>query len=109
MNVRVGITAAALLAIVAAAPVAAHAPMVVEPGNESPATAFVLEDPDALAGDRRDPGRGRRGGLVPDGPAAGDALVVEVTAPDAAGGIATSFAVLGPGLPRPRTIRRPRW
>ena len=101
MNVRVGIAAASLLAVVAVTPVAAHAPMVVEPGNESPATAFVLEDPTLS----------RAIGATLDAPGevdwyrmdlrTGDALVVEVTAPDAAGGIPTSFAVLGPGLPAP--------
>ena len=101
MNVRVGIAAASLLLAVAAVPVAAHAPMVVVPGNESPATAFVLEDPTLS----------RAIGATLDAPGemdwyrmdlrAGEALVVEVTAPDAAGGIPTSFAVLGPGLPAP--------
>lgn len=101
MNIRVGLAAASLLAVVAVAPVAAHAPMVVEPGNESPASAFVLEDPTLS----------RAIGATLDGPGevdwyrmelrAGDALVVEVTAPDAEGGIPTSFAVLGPGLPAP--------
>lgn len=101
MIIRVGITAASLLLALAAAPVAAHAPMVVVPGNESPATAFVLEDPTLS----------RAIGATLDAAGemdwyrmdlrAGDALVVEVTAPDAAGGIPTSFAVLGPGLPAP--------
>jgi hypothetical protein len=101
MNVRIGIAAASLLLLVMVAPVAAHAPMVVQPGNESPATAFVLEDPTLS----------RAIGATLDTPGevdwyrmdlrAGDALVVEVTAPDAVGGIATSFAVLGPALPPP--------
>ena len=101
MNTRVGIAGASLLLVVAVAPVAAHAPMVVEPGNESPAAAFVLEDPTLS----------RAIGATLDAAGevdwyrmdlrAGDALVVEVTAPDAAGGIPTSFAVLGPGLPAP--------
>ena len=101
MNVRVGIAGASLLLAVAAVPVAAHAPMVVVPGNESPATAFVLEDPTLS----------RAIGATLDAPGemdwyrmdlrVGEALVVEVTAPDAAGGIATSFVVLGPGLPAP--------
>ena len=100
-NFRVAIAGASLLLAIAAAPVAAHAPMVVEPGNESPATAFVLEDPTLS----------RAIGATLDAPGevdwyrmdlrAGEALVVEVTAPDAAGGIPTSFVVLGPGLPAP--------
>jgi hypothetical protein len=99
MKIRVGFAAALMLAVAAVTPVVAHAPMVVEPGNESPATAFVLEDPTLS----------RAVGATLDVPGevdwyrmdlrAGDALVVEVTAPDAAGGIPTSFAVLGPGLP----------
>ena len=99
MSVRVGIAASSLLLALAVTPVAAHAPMVVEPGNESPATAFVLEDPTLS----------RAIGATLDAPGevdwyrmelrAGDALVVEVTAPDAAGGIPTSVVVLGPGLP----------
>ncbi len=92
---------AAMAVSVAVAPVAAHAPMVVEPGNGSPATAFVLDDPTLS----------RAIGATLDAPGevdwyrmdlrAGDALVVEVTAPDAVGGIAPSFALLGPGLPAP--------
>jgi hypothetical protein len=92
---------AAFAVIVAPAPVSAHAPSVVRSGNESPATAHVIEDP-ALS---------RAIGATLGGPGetdwyrmdlrAGDAIVVEVTAPDAVGGIATSFALLGPGLPPP--------
>lgn len=92
---------AIMAAVVAVAPVAAHAPMVVEPGNESPATAFVLEDPtlSRAIGATLDT-RGEVDWYRMD-LRTGDALVVEVTAPDAVGGIATSFAVLGPGLPAP--------
>ena len=93
---------AAVLGI--ATPAAAHAPMVAEPGNESPATAFILEDPTlsrAIGATLGAPGEvdWYRMNLR-----AGDALVVEVTAPDAAGGIPTSFAVLGPGLPAPTDV-----
>lgn len=91
----------ALAVFAAAAPVAAHAPSVIQPGNESPATAHVLDDP-ALS-------RAIGATLVKPGETdwyrmdlrAGDSLVVEVTAPDAEGGTATSFALLGPGLPAP--------
>ena len=95
------VPAAAFALLVAAAPVAAHAPSVVQAGNESPATAHVVEDPTLS----------RAIGATLGGPgetdwyrmdlSAGDALVVEVTAPDAVGGIATSFTLLGPGLPAP--------
>jgi hypothetical protein len=93
--------AAALALLVAAAPVAAHAPSVIQAGNESPATAHVVEDPTLS----------RAIGATLGGPGevdwyrmdlrAGDPLVVEVTAPDAEGGTATSFALLGPGLDAP--------
>jgi hypothetical protein len=101
MKTRVASGLASLLLLVAPAPVAAHAPMVVEPGNESPATAFVLEDPTlslAIGATLDAPGEvdWYRMDLR-----AGDPLVVEVTAPDAVGGIATSLTVLGPGLPGP--------
>jgi len=95
------LVAATLALLVAAPPAAAHAPSVVQPGNESPATANVIEDP----------GLSRAIGATLGGPGetdwyrmdlrAGDPIVVEVTAPDAVGGIATSFALLGPGLPAP--------
>lgn len=101
MNVRLGLAGALLALAATAAPAAAHAPMVVEAGNSSPATAFLLEDPTLS----------RAIGATLDAPGevdwyrmelrAGDALVVELTAPDAAGGVATSLTVLGPGLPAP--------
>ena len=92
---------AAFAAIVVPAPAAAHAPSVVQPGNESPATAHVIEDPTLS----------RAIGATLGGPGetdwyrmdmrAGEVIVVEVTAPDAVGGIATSFTLVGPGLPAP--------
>jgi hypothetical protein len=91
-----------VLALLAHPPAAAaHAPSVVEPGNESPATAVVLDDPTLsraigatlAAADETDWFRMDL--------RAGDPLVVEVTAPDAAGGIPTELVVLGPGLPAP--------
>jgi hypothetical protein len=92
---------AAFAVMVVAGPAAAHAPSVVQPGNESPATAHVIEDPTLS----------RAIGATLGGPGetdwyrmdmrAGEVIVVEVTAPDAEGGTATSFALLGPGLPAP--------
>ncbi|MEO5966307.1 MAG: hypothetical protein ABIR11_12640 [Candidatus Limnocylindrales bacterium] len=105
MNLRLALCSVSALAaiLIGGSPVSAHAPAVVGPGNESPATAHVLEDPTLS----------RALGATLDSPGevdwyrmdlrAGDALVVEVTAPDAAGGIATSFTVLGPGLDAPST------
>jgi hypothetical protein len=103
-SLRRAVTASAatlLLLVVLAGPASAHAPSVVEPGNESPETAHVLEDPTLS--------RAIGATLAAAGEVdwyrmelrSGDALVVEVTAPDAAGGIATSFTVLGPQLPVP--------
>ncbi len=60
----------------------------------------MLDDP-TLSRDRRDPDAPGEVDWYRMDLRAGDALIVEVTAPDAAGGIATSFAVLGPGLPAP--------
>ncbi len=105
MHLRLALSCVSALAVllIAAAPVAAHAPAVVGPGNESPATAHALEDPTlsrALGATLDTAGEvdWYRMDLR-----AGDALVVAVTAPDAAGGIATSFTVLGPGLDAPST------
>jgi len=103
-TLRRAVTASAatlLLFVVLAGPASAHTPSVVEPGNESPETARVLEDPTlsrAIGATLGAPGEvdWYRMDLR-----SGDALVVEVTAPDAAGGIATSFTVLGPRLPVP--------
>lgn len=94
-------TTTLLLLVVLAGPALAHAPSVVEPGNESPETAHMLEDPTlsrAIGATLGEPGEvdWYRMELR-----SGDPLVVEVTAPDAAGGIATSFTVLGPRLPVP--------
>ena len=93
--------AAVFALLVAAGSVEAHAPSVVQAGNESPATAHVIEDPTlsrAIGATLGEPGETDwyRMDL-----SAGDALVVEITAPDAMGGTATSFALLGPGLPAP--------
>jgi len=105
MHLRLAFCCMSALAafLIGVSPVAAHAPSVIEPGNESPGTAHVLEDPTLS----------RALGATLDAAGevdwyrmdlrAGDALVVEVTAPDAAGGIATSFTVLGPGLDAPTT------
>ena len=94
-------TATLLLLATLAGPASAHSPSVVAPGNETPETAHLLEDPTlsrAIGATLGAPGEidWYRMELR-----SGDALVVEVTAPDATGGIATSFTVLGPQLPVP--------
>jgi hypothetical protein len=105
MNLRPSLAASVLAAVVAvtvpASPATAHVPSVVAPGNESPETAFVLDDPTlsrAIGATLAEPGEvdWYRMDLR-----AGDPLVVEVTAPDAEGGIAISLALFGPGLPAP--------
>ncbi len=105
MHLRLALCSVSALAalLIGGSPVAAHAPAVVGPGNESPGTAHVLDDPTLS--------RALGATLDVAGEVdwyrmdlrAGDALVVEVTAPDAPGGIATSFTVLGPGLDAPST------
>ncbi|HSG86503.1 MAG TPA: hypothetical protein VLA23_09200 [Candidatus Limnocylindrales bacterium] len=88
-----------VVAVVAPSPTLAHAPLVVEGGNEDPATAFVLEDPAkslALGSTLVQPGETDWYRMEL---AAGAPLVVAVTAPDADGGIATDVTVIGPGLP----------
>ena len=82
-----------------AATAIAHAPSVAETTTDSPAEAIVLDDPTLS----------RAIGATIDRPgevdwyrmdlAAGDPLIVGTTAPDATGGIATTFTLLGPGLP----------
>jgi len=94
-------TATLLLLVVLAGPASAHAPSVVEPGNESPETAHVLEDPTLSRAIGATLGAAGEVDWYRMELRSGDALVVEVTAPDAAGGIATSFTVLGPQLPVP--------
>jgi hypothetical protein len=91
------------LGTIAPGPAVAHAPLVVEGGNEDPAAAFVLEDPAkslALGSTLVRPGETDWYRMDLE---AGDPLVVAVTAPDAEGGIATDVIVIGPGLPPPDT------
>jgi hypothetical protein len=94
------VTTVGLLAL-APIPVSAHAPLVVEGGNESSATAHVLKDPTrslALGSTIRRAGEHDWYRMEMS---AGDPLVVEMTRPDAVGGIPADVVVLGPGLPPP--------
>ncbi len=87
------------VAAIAPSPTLAHAPLVVDGGNEDPATAFVLDDPAkslALGSTLVQPGETDWYRMEL---AAGDPLVVAITAPDADGGTATDVTVIGPGLP----------
>lgn len=77
----------------------AHAPSVADRAASSPDDAIVLEDPTlsrAIGAVLSQPGEidWYRMDLQ-----AGDPLVVGMTAPDAAGAVAATFALLGPGLP----------
>lgn len=79
--------------------VSAHSPSVSEAAGRSPQDAFVLEDPTlsrALGATLGEPGEvdWYRMDL-----AAGDPLVVGMTAPDASGALAATFTLVGPGLP----------
>lgn len=77
----------------------AHEPSVLEDQSSSPAEAVVLDDPTlsrAIGATIETPGEVDWYRLDLQ---AGDPLVVGLTAPDAAGGIATTFTLVGPGLP----------
>jgi len=92
---------ALVLAVAVPGPASAHAPLVVDGGNESPETAFVLEDPTrslALGSTISEPGEHDWYRMEMT---AGQPLVVQMTRPDAVGGIAADVALLGPGLPVP--------
>ncbi len=91
--------AAVLAAVLLPAAAVAHAPSVVDDASTSSADVVVLDDPTlsrALGATIGTPGEidWYRMDLE-----AGDPLVVGMTAPDAQGGIAATFTLLGPGLP----------
>ena len=78
---------------------AAHAPSVLEEAGTSAADAVVLEDPTlsrAIGATIASPGEVDWYRLDL---AAGEPLVVGLTAPDAEGAIATTLTLVGPGLP----------
>lgn len=93
------VSAGLLVVALVPATVTAHAPSVIETSTASPEDAVVLEDPTLS----------RAIGATIDVPGevdwyrmdlrAGDPIVAGTTAPDAAGAIATTFTLLGPGLP----------
>ena len=98
MHTRSLITSLLALAVLPAT-AAAHAPSVLETATDSPADAIVLEDPTlsrAIGATIARPGEvdWYRMDL-----AAGDPLVVGITAPDTQGAVAATFTLLGPGLP----------
>lgn len=84
--------------------VTAHAPSVSRDEPATPAQAVVLDDPTlsrALGATIATPGEvdWYRMDLR-----AGDPIVLGMTAPDAAGALATSFVLVGPGLPDAATV-----
>jgi hypothetical protein len=97
----VGAAAGWLLVFAVPHSASAHAPLVVDGGNETSTTAFVLEDPTrslALGSTIGEPGERDWYRMEMT---AGQPLVVQMTRPDAAGGITADVVVLGPGLPQP--------
>jgi hypothetical protein len=95
------VTALSLIAILAPASAAAHAPSVQSAENSSPATAAVIEDPQlsqAIGATIAHPGEVDWWRMDLH---AGDPIVVGMTAPDAVGSLPASFVLLGPGLPAP--------
>jgi hypothetical protein len=79
--------------------VSAHAPSVIDEPSDSAAEAIVLEDATlsrAIGATIERPGEVDWYRLDLE---AGEPLVVGMTAPDAAGAVAATFTLLGPGLP----------
>lgn len=99
---RIRSLAIGLLAIpMLPAAAAAHSPSVTDADAASPQDAIVLEDPTlsrALGATIAAPGEVDWYRLDLE---AGEPLVLGMTAPDAEGALATTFTVLGPGLPPP--------
>jgi hypothetical protein len=88
-----------LLALIVPASAAAHSPSVSGAQASSPQDAVVLEDATlsrAIGATLATPGEVDWYRLDLE---AGDPLVVGMTAPDAAGAVAATFTLLGPGLP----------
>jgi hypothetical protein len=93
------VTFACTLALAWADVVVAHAPMVSRDEPSTPAAAVVLDDPTlsrAIGATISRPGEVDWYRMVLR---AGDPIVLGMTAPDAAGGLAASFVLVGPGLP----------
>ena len=87
------------VAALAPATAAAHAPEVSDAAASTPQAAIVLEDPTlsrAIGATIAEPGEVDWYRLDLE---AGDPLVVGMTAPDAVGGLPTTFTLVGPGLP----------
>lgn len=96
---RLPFAAVLLAGLLSPAAVVAHSPSVVESSATSPEAAIVLEDATlsrAIGATIGAPGEvdWYRLDLL-----AGEPLVVGMTAPDAAGAVAATFTLVGPGLP----------
>jgi hypothetical protein len=105
--VRRGRLAAFLVGALSVAPGAvavAHAPLVSRDEPATPATAVVLDDPTlSLALGATIARRGEVDWYRMD-LRAGDPIVLGMTAPDAVGALATTFVLVGPGLPDATTV-----
>jgi hypothetical protein len=91
------LSALLLLALPAAA--SAHVPSVAEGDHASPDSALVLEDPTLSRAIGATIGAPGEVDWYVMELAAGDPLLVGMSAPDAVGMLAATFAILGPGLP----------
>lgn len=81
------------------AKVVAHAPMVSRDQPSTPSQAVVLDDPTLSRALGATIGRPGEVDWYRMDLQAGDPIVLGMTAPDAAGALATSFVLVGPGLP----------
>ncbi len=77
----------------------AHAPSVIDTTTATPADAIVLEDPTLSRAIGSSIDRAGEIDWYRFELASGEPLVVGMTAPDAIGSLATTFTLLGPGLP----------
>ena len=96
---RILLLAATLIAALEPSAAVAHEPSVLDDRSTSAADAVVLDDPTlsrAIGATIAAPGETDWYRMELS---AGDPLVVGMTAPDAEGGIPTTFTLLGPGLP----------
>jgi hypothetical protein len=93
------ITLTCSLTVLWGAVAAAHAPMVSRDEPSTPSQAVVLDDPTLSRALGATIGRPGEVDWYRMDLRAGDPIVLGMTAPDAAGALATTFVLVGPGLP----------
>lgn len=98
------VTFATTLTVATGTIVAAHAPMVSRDEPATPASAVVLDDPTLSRALGATIGRPGEVDWYRMDLRAGDPIVLGMTAPDAAGALATTFVLVGPGLPDATTV-----